>query len=147
MEYELKEPLSVYVKGEDKGEYQEHKLVIVSFVGRKGLKSLKRIQDIIYKAITDSANSIDTGKQKEKKEEVALKLEDVFDLLEMTGNSEKLFDAVCGTMQAHATIAGVKLNDNLQEDMDVDDLDGLYKEVLNHFLLPKVCQKMNSMKK
>jgi hypothetical protein len=65
----------------------------------------------------------------------------------MTGASETLFNEVAGALKAFATIADTKLTDDMIDAMDIEDLDGLYQEVLKHFLLPKITHKMNSMNK
>ena len=147
LEYKLQKPLQVYVKTESTGEYEAHDEVIVSFTGRKGLKALKRLQDVIFKTFAQQAKGDATQKSDTKKQDSVVEIDEVLNILEMTGASETLFDEVVGSLKAFATIAGTKLNDNLIDEMDIDDLDGLYQEVLKHFLLPKITQKMNSMSK
>lgn len=146
MEYELKKPLQVYVKTENTGEYEAHTTVNVTFRGAKGLKTLKRLQDVIFKTFAQQAKG-DTAQKAETKQNSVVEIDEVLSILEMTGASETLFDEVVGSLKAFATIAGTKLNDNLINEMDIEDLDGLYQEVLKHFLLPKITQKMNSMNK
>ena len=143
MLYELERPLSVY-NGEETVDCSE---VVVSFTGRKGLKVLKRIQDTIYKSFAEQAKNANTQKAQDEKDDEILKVEDVYDMLEMTGNSEKIFDEVEGTLKAFATMENKKMTEAQLDEINTDDLDGLCRGVLEHFLLPKICQKMNSMKK
>lgn len=146
MTYELSKPLQVYVKTENTGEYEAHKEIDVSFKGKKGLQTLKRLQDVIFKTFAQQAKS-ETAQKQEKKQDSVVEIDEVLNILEMTGASEALFDEVAGALKAFGTIAGTKLNDTLIDEMDIEDLDGLYQEVLKHFLLPKITQKMNSMNK
>ena len=145
MEYNLKKPLQVMDK--EAGEYRDIDTVVVSFTGKKGLKTIKRLQDIIFKTFQESATNEQAKEQQKALKDTVIKTSEVFDLLEMMGASEKLFDEVTGALKAFATVGTQKLSEDLQEQMDIDDLDGLYKEVLETFLLPKITQKMNNMQK
>jgi len=145
MEYKLKKPLQVMDR--DAGEYRDVDIVVVRFTGKKGLKTIKRLQDIIFKTFQENAtNKQQEVKQKEQKDTI-IKTSEIFDLLEIMGASEKLFDEVTDALKTFATVGAQKLNEDLQEQMDVDDLDGLYEEVLKTFLLPKITSKMNNMNK
>jgi len=143
MLYKLERPLSVY-NGEETVDCSD---VVVSFTGRKGLKVLKRIQDTIYKSFAEQAKNANTQKAQDEKDDEILKVEDVYDMLEMTGNSEKIFDEVEGTLKAFATMENKKMTEAQLDEINTDDLDGLCRGVLEHFLLPKICQKMSNMKK
>jgi len=143
MLYKLERPLSVY-NGEETVDCSD---VVVSFTGRKGLKVLKRIQDTIYKSFAEQAKKANAQEAQDEKDDEILKVEDVYDMLEMTGNSEKIFDEVEGTLKAFATMEKKKMTEAQLDEINTDDLDGLCRGVLEHFLLPKICQKMNSMKK
>lgn len=145
MQFELKKPLNVYDK--ESGTTEEKSMIIVSYTGKKGLQTLKRIQDLIYKSFAEQAKGADKKTQDVKEQEKESTVAEIFDMLEVTGNSEKVFDEICGTFKAFATISGVKLTDTMLEEIDIDDLDGLYEATLNHFLLPKICKKLNSMNK
>ena len=146
MEYELKKPIQVYVKTENTGEYEAHTTVDVTYRGQKGLRTLKRLQDVIFKTFAQQAKG-GTAQKAEPKQSGVVEVDEILSILEMTGASEALFDEVVGSLKAFATIAGTKLNDSLIDEMDIDDLDGLYQEVLRHFLLPKITSKMNNMSK
>lgn len=147
MIYPLKKPIQVYVKTDTTGEYEEHTEIDVSFKGKKGLQTLKRLQDVIFKTFAQQAKGDTAKKQEAKKQDSIVEVDEVLNILEMTGASEALFDEVVGSLKAFGTIAGTKLTDNLIDELDIDDLDGLYQEVLKHFLLPKITQKMNNMNK
>lgn len=147
MIFNLKKPLQVYVKTESAGEYQEQDEIVVNFVGRKGLTTLKRLQDVIFKTFAQQAKGDVAQKQDNKKSSNSVTIDEVLNILEMTGASETLFNEVAGALKAFATIADTKLTDDLIDAMDIEDLDGLYQEVLKHFLLPKITHKMNSMNK
>lgn len=147
MIYKLKKPLQVYVKTESTGEYEAKDEIVVSFVGRKGLTTLKRLQDVIFKTFAQQAKTDTTQKQDVKKSSESVTVDEVLNILEMTGASETLFNEVAGALKAFATIEDTKLTDALIDEMEIEDLDGLYQEVLKHFLLPKITQKMNSMNK
>lgn len=144
MDYELKKPIQVMNK--DEGEYQAQKIILVEFKGKKGLSVLKRLQDTIFKTFAQQSKDSKTVVKKSEDQSVVT-IDEVLSLLDMTGASEKLFDEVTGALRAFATIGGVKLDDNLQDELTHEDLDGLYQEVLKHFLLPKITSKMNSMSK
>lgn len=146
MEYTLKKPLQVYVKTETTGEYESHDKVIVSFTGKKGLQTLKRLQDVIFKTFAQQAKSGDAPTE-QKKQDGVVEVDEILNILEMTGASEALFDEVAGALKAFGEIAGAKLNDKLIDEMNIDDLDGIYQEVLKTFLLPKITNRMNSMNK
>lgn len=143
MQFELKNPIQVYSK--DDGNYVDESTVVVSFKGKKGLRAIKKLQDIIFKSF-QSVSTQGNDEAKKQLEDKEITINEVFDLLEMMGTSEKLFDEVTKSLSEFATIGGQRLTEKLQDEMELDDLDELYKEVLKTFLLPKVTQKMNSMK-
>lgn len=146
MEYTLKKPLQVYNK--EKGEYQTQDLIVVSFTGKKGLQVIKRLQDEIFKVFAEQGkNRSSTVEQKEKVSNDAVTMDELFDALEMTGASSFLFQEVMGALKAFATIDDKKLDESLQEEMDLEDLDNLYEEVIKSFLLPKITKRMNGTKK
>ena len=146
MEYTLKKPLQVYSK--DKGEYEPQDTIIVSFIGKKGLQVIKRLQDEIFKVFSNQGKDRTvTAEQKEKADDKTVSLDELFDALEMTGQSSFLFQEVMGALKTFATIGDKKLDDNLQEEMEMEDLDSLYEEVIKCFLLPKITKRMNGMKK
>lgn len=144
MEYTLKKPLQVYIK--EKGEYEPQDTIIVSFTGKKGLQVIKRLQDEIFKVFSNQGKDRTvTAEQKEKTDDKVVSLDELFDALEMTGQSSFLFQEVMGALKSFATIGDKKLDDNLQEEMEMEDLDGLYEEVIKYFLLPKITKRMNGM--
>lgn len=147
MEYELKKPLQVYNK--DKGEYEKQSNVVVSFTGRKGLQVIKRLQDEIFKVFTEQGKSrpIEKDVQKAKEDDKIVTVDELFDALEMTGQSSHLFQEIAGSLKAFGKIGETKINDDLLDEMDMDDLDSIYEAVIKHFLLPKITSRMNSMKK
>ena len=148
MDYKLKKPLQVMNK--EAGEYETADIIVVEFKGKKGLTTLKRLQDVIFKTLTQQSTNAGAGANKDaKKQEKDVTIDELLSILEMTGASEKLFDEVTGALKAFATIGtdNLKLSDILQEDMSIEDLDELYHEVLKHFFLPKITSKMNSMSK
>lgn len=142
MQFKLKKPLQVMNK--EAGEYETADEVVVSYVGKKGLKALKGLQDVIFKTFQDTAGK---GGEKKTAKSKDITVDDMLSMLDMTGNSEKVFDSVMTSLKEFATIGKVKLADALQNEMDIDDLDDLYQEVLKSFLLPKIIRKMNSMSK
>lgn len=144
MEFELSKALPVMNK--EAGEYEDHKIIYVTFKGKKGLKALKSLQDMIFRTFQETAKSSNSQK-KEEKDDKEVTADDVLAMLEMTGHSEQVFDAVMDKMKYFATIGTLTLNDHLQEEMEEEDLDELYKKVLKDFLLPKVTRMMNSMNK
>lgn len=146
MEYTLKKPLQVYSK--DRGEYEPQYTIIVSFTGKKGLQVIRRLQDEIFKIFAEQGKNRNvTAEQKEKTEDKVVTTDELFDALEMTGQSAFLFQEVMGALKSFATIDGKKLDDTLQEDMEIEDLEGLYEEVIKSFLLPKITKRMNGTTK
>ena len=142
MEFKLKQPLQVMNK--DAGEYQTEEFVEVKFVGKKGLKALKSLQDVIFKTFQSTAGK---GSEEAKKKQKDVTVEDIVTMLDMTGCSEQVFDSVTDKLKLFATIGTSKLTEQLQDEMDLDDLDELYQGVLKSFLLPKIIQRMNSLGK
>ena len=142
MEFKLKQPLQVMNK--EAGEYQTEDSIAVSFVGKKGLRSLKALQDVIFKTFQSTGCS-SAKEDRSKKEDVTV--DDMLSMLEMTGSSEDVFDRVMGAMKVFATIGTSRLTEQLQQEMDIDDLDDLYLEVLRSFLLPRITQRINSLSK
>ena len=144
MEFKLNKPLSVMNK--DAGAYEDCNLVTVSFTGKKGLKALKGIQDIILLTFRSvNSDSASNKGDKVSPNDKDMEVDDLLSLLDITGSSEKVFDAVSEKLAFFATVGTQKLNDQLQNEMDMDDLDGLYQEVLKSFLLPKIIQRLNSL--
>lgn len=144
MEHKLENPIQVMNK--DAGEYQDADLIVVNFTGKKGLKAIKKIQDVIYGTFAKNASTNKDAK-KTTKDDADVTIDDVLTMLAMTGSSEEIFDVVMSTLQAFATIENQKLDEKLQELMSMEDLDALCNGVLKTFLLPSIIQKMNSMKK
>lgn len=145
MEYELKEQLTVMNK--DAGEYQPATTIKVVFRGKKGVKTLKAIQDAIFSAFQNlSKNGGDEGK-KESLKKSDMSISDVTFMLEMTGNAQTMFNLVSNSLKDFATVNGTSLNDSLQDQMSIEDLSDLSQAVLDHFLLPKIITIINSMKK
>lgn len=146
MEFELSKPLQVMNK--DAGAYEDHDLIVVTYKGRAGLKAIKHLQDVIFKTFQSTAkNRVSEEKEQQEVDKEDVTVDKVLDMLEMTGSSELVFDEVMGSLKKFATIGTQNLNDALQNEMEMDDLDGLYKKVLRTFLLPKLTQMMNSMSK
>ena len=145
MEFVLKKPVQVMNKEE--GQYEDCNTIEVSYTGRKGLKALKRLQDVIFQTFQETSKaSGGVARDKDKKTEDVTS-NDVLAMLEMTGNSERVFDEVMASLEHFATIGLDRLRSTIQEEMDGDDLDGLYQEVLKHFLLPRVTRMLNNMSK
>lgn len=146
MEYTLKKPLQVYSK--ENGQYEQQGTIVVSFTGKKGLQVIKRLQDEIFKVFAEQGkNNNATAEQKEKAKDNLINVDELFDALEMTGASSTLFAEVMGAMKAFANIGDKKLDENLQEEMEIEDLDGLYEAVIKDFLLPKITKRMNGTTK
>ena len=145
LEFNLKNPLEVYVKRDGGGSYEPHSDVQVSFKGQKGLKALKRLQDVIFKTFAQQAKG-NTGEAKaEAKTDAVVTVEEVLDILEMTGETEAITTEVIGALKSFATIGGEKVTETMLDGIEPDDLDELVKEVLKHFLLPKITKLMNNM--
>lgn len=142
MDFKLKQPLQVMNK--EAGEYQTEETVVVAFTGRQGLKALKRLQDVVFKAFRSTASKT-TNEAKDEQKDVTV--DDMLSMLEMTGSSEDVFDKVMGALVAFGKLGTSKLTERLQDEMAIDDLEGLYQEVLRSFLLPRITQKMNSLSK
>lgn len=142
MDFKLKQPLQVMNK--EAGEYQTEESIVISFVGKKGLKALKGLQDVIFKTFQSTAGKNANGAKTKQKD---VTVDDMLNMLEMTGSSEDVFDKVMGALMAFGTVGVSKLTEQLQDEMDIDDLDDLYQEVLKNFLLPRITQKMNSLSK
>lgn len=145
MNFDLKNPIQVYDR--DKGDYRDATQVVVSFKGKKGLKAIKRIQDKIYKSFQQTASDTQGKSADSEKKDEKITTDDILLMLEMTGVSESLFDEITLALEEFATISSVKLDKDLQELIDIDDLDNLCNGVMKAFLLPKIIQKMNSMSK
>jgi hypothetical protein len=149
MDFKLKNPIQVMGEkgGKNEGQYEKRSDVVVLFVGKKGLKTLKSIQDVIFQTFQDTAGKSGEKKQEEEDKNKKTTVDEMLDMLDMTGNSERIFDRVTDSLKVFAKIGNVNLSENLQEQMDIDDLNGLYRGVLKSFLLPKITQQMNSMAK
>lgn len=142
MEFSLSNPIQVMDK--KKGAYEDVGVVSVGFVGKKGLKALKGLQDVIFKTFQETPNSGSSGEKKEKKD-TDITTDDLLTMLDMTGNSEKVFDSVMDALKDFGNIGEQKLTETIQNEMAIDDLDALYQEVLKNFLLPKIILRMNSL--
>lgn len=145
MEFNLKKPIQIHDK--EQGAYKDVSKIVVSFIGKKGLKALKSMQDIIFKSFMETANKDGAKKQEEKDKKSDITMDDMLIMVEMTGNSERVLDSVMDSLKTFGSIEQKRLNDQLLNEMDIQDLEGLYEEVLKSFLLPKIIQQMNSMTK
>ena len=143
MVFKLGTPIKVYSK--DDGDYIDADIIEVSYnKGKKGHKAIKSIQDVIFSSFQRLSGS--QGSKKSQKDSEITK-DEVLSIIEMTGNSEKIFDKVMETLKAFGTIDGKKLSEELQEQMESKDLERLYQEVLETFLLENIIQKMNTSMK
>jgi len=146
MEHILKKPIEVMNK--ELGRYEAQDVIIVSFTGKKGLQAIKGLQDLIFKTFTNQSGTAQpVAVDKKPKEEKIVTVEEMLNVLEMTGSSEALFDGVMTALKEFATIGEGKLTSEIQEEMHIDDIDALFVEVMKNFLLPKIIQRMNSMNK
>jgi len=147
MQYELKKPFEVMNK--QAGAYVKESTVEVNFLGRKGLQSIKHLQDVIFGTFSAQSGKAreQTAEEIEKQRDKVVTVDEILDMLEVTGGSAKLFDEVMNTLKEFGTIGDSKLTDSIMDEMDFEDLDGLYNEVLKTFLLQKITQRLNSMSK
>ena len=146
MEYTLKKPIEVMNK--DLGRYEAQDVINVSFTGKKGLQAIKGLQDLIFKTFTSQSGTAQAiAEDKKPKKDKVVTVDELINILEMTGSSEALFDGVMKALQEFATIGENKLSNDIQEEMNIDDIDELFVEVMKNFLLPKIIQRMNSMNK
>lgn len=142
MDFKLKKSFQIHNK--ESGAYESESKIVVSFVGKKGLKSLKGMQDVIFKTFQDTAGKGSEKKQNEH-DNKDITADDMLMMLDMTGNSERVFDCVMDSLKDFGKIGNEKLNDQFLNEMDIEDLDGLSREVLKSFLLPRIILQMNSM--
>ena len=147
MEFKLSSPVQVY---DDKsGSYVKKEIVIVEFKGKKGNKALKSLQDQImlafHKFNKSTVKKNDLAQSEESKKDIVGS--DILQIIELSGYSEDIFDAVMDKLKYFATIDGHLLSDNMQDQMAIDDLDSLYLEVIKSFLLQKLLSLLNGMKK
>jgi len=142
MEFTLDKVVMVYDKEE--GANVPKNVVDVKFKGVKGLKSLKRMQDAIFNAFKSASSGADKNDGKDDKGDVTV--EQMISMLDMTGSSANIFGIVMKELEKFAFIADKPLLESIQNELDADDAEGLYRAVLESFLLPKIIQQMNSMK-
>lgn len=139
MEFTLTKDVMVYDK--EAGAETPENIVDVKFKGVKGLKSLKRMQDVIFNSFKGAAS----GNDKNAKDgDVTVK--ELVTMLELTGSSADIFECVMKELEKFAYIGSVKLSATIQDELSSDDAQGLYEAVLESFLLPKITQQMNSLK-
>lgn len=147
MEYKLKKAIQIYKK--DSGDYINEDTIEISFKGKKGAIALMKLQDIIFQSfIGKETKGNSKNKDEDKADDVVLTPDTLFEVLGMLGNSSILFEETMNSLKAFATIGDLKLDDKLQDELDNEDLEGLYEAVVKNFLLPKVLRAMQSnMKK
>lgn len=146
MEFILTKPIQVYDKNE--GQYIDGKNIEVKVAGKKGLFALKEMQDIVFKVFAQQAKNNNAKEPTKKPDEKDITVDELLSVLEMTGSSATIFEKTTKFIQSFSTISGHPITDTIiDNDMDSDDLDNLTKEVLKHFLLPKIIRIMNSMNK
>lgn len=151
LEFRLTKPIEVMNR--EAGAYVAESIISVVFAGRKGLEAIKKLQDTVMNTFSAQAgkgrelSKEEIEAQKEKEKDEVMTVEKIVDMLEVTGASAVLFKEVTETLKDFAKIGDSKLTDLLMDEMELDDLDGLYAEVLKTFLLPKLVSRMNSMKK
>ncbi len=147
--YEFKLKKGILVHDLQKGDYVESKIIKVIFKGRKGLLSISALKDIVYEKLIvfiqkQQENKREMGIDPNKENKIATKKEDAEGMLQIIyalGNTVKLEESTLSFMEEFATINNVKLSSDLQEEMDIDDLRGLVRGVLEHFLVPILTQK------
>ncbi|NYT46357.1 MAG: hypothetical protein H0A75_00165 [Candidatus Methanofishera endochildressiae] len=144
MIYELKTP--VQVMDTELGSYVEASEVSVIFTGRKGLKAIKRLQDIIFisaRSMSNDRSVSDTAKDDRASGDITS--ETMMNMLSLTGKSEVILDGILEALILFSKVGGQKMNNTLIDDLDIEDIDGLCEAVMLHFLLPGVIRKLNSL--
>lgn len=144
MEYKLKNQIEIF--DSELKDYVKRDTLLISFKGIKGLSTIKRMQDLIFKSFMEQSGKA-TATKEEKEENKNITLDDAFMMLEVTGNSEKIFSEVMKSLSEYATLDGSKLASKDIEEIEIEDLNCIYEGVLKSFLLVKVTSILNSMNK
>ena len=151
MEYKLKKPLLVYDSKQGKDIHCD--TVEVNFKGKKGLLAIRNISDLILTLQADFSAKFahlqdkienKSKENKENKEDEKTTAEDVLNQINRMGKSEIVFQKVYSHLKDCAIVGSEKQSEKLQNEMDIDDLEGLYKEVMHSFLLKKPLETLNS---
>jgi fructose-specific phosphotransferase system component IIB len=140
MEYNLKTPVQVYNK--DAGDYTEANVIEVEFKGRKGLKALLSVQDMITAQMIKLSKDTGGTVESKKTEKTEMTNDEIKSMIAMSGNSEGIFEAVLNKMPSFAKINGSTLSADLMDEMDIKDLEGLYEAVMSHFLYERVIRAL-----
>jgi hypothetical protein len=73
---------------------------------------------------------------------------DLLAMLAFTGKSEIMFDRVLESIKNFSDVGGRKLTEsNYDNDLSMDDLEGLYEAVMVDFLLPAITLRLNNSTK
>jgi len=140
MEYKFRKPIEIM--DHESGSYIPVDSVTITFRGKKGLKAIKGLQDVIFTALQSTPKGNDTASPDEGTE---ISPKDLLAMLAFTGQSEIIFDRVLESIKSFSDVGGNKLTEsNYDNDMSIEDLEGLYDAVMLDFLLPAITQRLNS---
>jgi len=140
MEYKFKTPIEVM--DHESGSYIPVDSVTITFRGKKGLKAIKGLQDVIFTALQSTPKGNDTASPDEGAE---INPKDLLAMLAFTGQSETMFDRVLESIKNFSDVGGSKLTEaNYDNDMSIEDLEGLYDAVMLDFLLPGITLRLNN---
>lgn len=143
MEYKFKKPIEIM--DDDSGSYVPVDSVTITFRGKKGLKAIKGLQDVIFAAL-QSTPKTDGAPATESNSTISPK--DLLAMLAFTGKSEIMFDRVLESIKNFSDVGGRKLTEsNYDNDLSMDDLEGLYEAVMVDFLLPAITLRLNNSTK
>ena len=141
IEIKLSKPIQVYNKAE--GDYIDVDEIKIAFTGVDGVRQLKKMQDLVF----ETFSSKETSDKVEAPQNAVITQEELSAMLEMTGASEKIFNASIDAVKKFGRLGGVKVTDDYLNEMSADDIETISKEVVSNFLLPKILEMINSINK
>ena len=124
--------------------YNDVDVICINYAGHNGLLAVKRMQDTIYKSIMDMNANQTSDKASDDVEGSELTKEQLYQVINVSGNSEALYKAVINTLPNFAKIGTQKVDKNLIDRLTFKDIENIVREVTLHFLLGEVIQTLTN---
>ncbi len=146
MEYKLKTPIKISTRT---GEIIEANEIEIKVRGEEGGRLLKKLHSTFIKQTSKIIQS-DSSKASAKEDidatdKTKISVDEMMCQINFMPGSDLLYDDVMQIIKKFGWIAGHRLNKLYLDLIEVEDIDGLYDEVIKFFLLTKYVSDYNKI--
>ncbi len=146
MEYKLKTPIKISTRT---GEIIEANEIEIKVRGEEGGRLLKKLHSTFIKQTSKIIQS-DSSKASAKEDidavdKTKISVDEMMSQINFMPGSDLLYDDVMQIIKKFGWIAGHRINKIYLDLIEVEDIDGLYDEVVKFFLLTKYVSDYNKI--